>query len=177
MKRTFPRTLPLLAALAATLATPLAAQDISSILNPGNFAARLNTGNSAAFANLPSDMSGLFQGANPAVRLNPAMANQIAMVAPSAVRETSRLAPLTSMAPIPRGGIARILAPTAEVAPTIAAAAQAADLVTAMAEAAEAAPAGSNTFVVNGTNTAVIASSPTVAEAPRLSLWQRLFGI
>lgn len=174
------RTLPLLAVLAATLAAPVAAQDISSILNPGNFAARLNTGNSAAFANLPTDMSGLFQGPNAATRLNPALAGQMAALAPPAQVQISRLAPLTSMAPVPRGGIARILAPTAEAAPTVVtpvAPTQGTDLVAAMADAAEAAPAGANTFVVNGSNTAVISSSPTAVEAPRLSLWQRLFGI
>ncbi|GAB5446733.1 hypothetical protein [Gymnodinialimonas sp.] len=173
MKRTFPRTLPLLAVLAATLAAPVAAQDISSILNPGNFAARLNTGANPAFANLPSDMSGLFAGPNVAARLHPSAGAQIAALAPAAQVQTSRLAPLTSMAPVPRGGIARVMTPAVEIAPSVAAPADGPDLVTAMAAAADAAPAGSNTFVVNG---AVIASEPSAVEAPRRTLWQRLFG-
>lgn len=176
------RTLPILAVLAATLAAPVAAQDISSILNPGNFAARLNTGASPAFANLPSDMSGLFDEANAATRLNPALAGRIATLAPTAQvgavtqAEASRLAPRTSMAPIPRGGLDRVTALVPEVGPTDLAG-RGTDLVAAMAEAAEAAPAGANTLVVNGSNTAVIASSPDPAAAPRRSLWQRLFGL
>ncbi|WP_341860980.1 hypothetical protein [Gymnodinialimonas sp. 57CJ19] len=173
MKRTF----PLLAVMAATLAAPVAAQDINSILNPGNFAARLNMGNAPAMANMPRDMSALFDGRAMGAAVNPALANQIAALAP----ETRSLAPRTSMAPVPRRSIARIVTPDA--APEVAAlrvapvAEPEADtgLVAMMADAANAAPAGSNTFVVNGTNTAVIQSSPS-AEAPRLSLWQRLFG-
>ncbi|MBY4891437.1 hypothetical protein KUL25_01515 [Rhodobacteraceae bacterium N5(2021)] len=173
------RTLPLLAVLAATLAAPVAAQDISSILNPGNFAARLNTGANPAMANLPSDMSGLFQGPNAAARLNPALAGQVAALAPVVRPEVRSLAPLTSIAPVPRGMIARIVVPTAEAAPTIAHGTpeRGTDLVAAMADAAEAAPAGATTLVINGSNTAVIQSGPGTAEAPRLSLWQRLFGI
>lgn len=170
------RTLPLLAVLAATLAAPVAAQDISSILNPGNFAARLGPNGSAAMANLPRDMSGLFQMPNAAVRMNPSMANQIAALAPAAEVHTSPLAPRTSLAPIPRGTIARILAPAAVAAPVAVPAAQGTDLITAMTVVADAAPAGANTVVINGSNTAVISSSPTVAAVPSRSLWQRLFG-
>lgn len=176
------RTLPLMAVLAATLAGPLtapvAAQDISSILNPGNFAARLHTGGNPAFANLPSDMSGLFHGSpNAALRMNPALAGQIAALAPATVIEPSHLAPRTSMAPIPRGSIASIVMPSVATAPSVVTTPErGGDLIAMMADAAVAAPAGANTLVINGSNTAVIHSSPTVAEAPRLSLWQRLFG-
>ncbi|ABD54532.1 hypothetical protein [Jannaschia sp. CCS1] len=167
------RTLPLLAVLAATLATPVMAQNINSILNPGNFAARLNSG-APAMANMPTDMSSLFQGANPATRLNPAAGSQIAALAPTP--EVRSLAPRTSMVPLPRGGIAR--AATSVVTPTPE---RGGDLMAMMADAAEAAPEGSNTLVINGANTAVIQSSPgalpSAAEAPRRSLWQRLFGL
>lgn len=174
MKRTF----SLLAVMAATFAAPVAAQDINSILNPGNFAARLNMGNAPAMANMPRDMSALFDGRTVGAAMNPALANQIAALAP----ETRSLAPRTSIAPVPRRFIARIVTPDA--APDVAALRVApvaepeagTGLVAMMADAADAAPAGSNTFVVNGTNTAVIQSGPS-AEAPRLTLWQRLFGI
>lgn len=177
MKRTF----PLLAVLAATLAAPVAAQDINSILNPGNFAARLNMGNAPAMANMPRDMSALFDGRAVGAAVNPALANQIAALAPV----TSSLAPRTSIAPVPRRSIARIVAPEVAVETAVEAEVSAlrvapetgTGLVAMMADAADAAPAGSNTFVVNGTNTAVVQSSPSPsAEAPRLSLWQRLFG-
>lgn len=174
------RTLPLMAVLAATLAgpmtAPLAAQDISSILNPGNFAARMHAGGNPALANLPSDMSGFFQGSNAAARMNPAIAAQIATLAPPAQIETSRLAPRTSMAPIPRGSIARLITPSVAAVVAEPAPVQSDGLVAMMADAAEAAPAGANTLVINGSNTAVIQSSPSAVETPHRSLWQRLFG-
>lgn len=196
-RKNMKRTLPLLAVLAATLTTPVMAQNINSILNPGNFAARLNSG-SPAMAGLPSDMSGLFQGANPAARLNPALnsgpvpgsnvpgsnvviSGQIAALAPPA--EVHSLAPRTSMVPMPRGGIARVIAAPTAAAPVVApvTGAGGSDLIAMMADAAEAAPEGSNTLVINGSNTAVIASSPTAlpatTEATRPSLWQRWFGL
>lgn len=194
MKRTFSLLAVLATTLSVPLAAPVAAQDISSILNPGNFAARLNSG-SPAMANMPSNMSGFFQGANPAARLsatpnaapNAALRTQIAALAPQAVEtpraEIRSLAPLTSMVPTPRGGIDRVVVPTvAAVAVPTVTPAQGSDLMAMMADAAEAAPEGSNTLVINGgSNSAVIQSSPDVvtgtAEAPRRSLWQRMFGL
>ncbi|QXT38908.1 hypothetical protein [Gymnodinialimonas ceratoperidinii] len=165
MKQTF----PLMAALAATLlAVPATAQDINSILNPGNFAARLNMGDSPALVRLPRDMSDLFEG-----RIHGAViADQIAALDPA----TRSLAPLRSIAPVPRGTTAR-LAPVGD-APTVTTLAPATDgagLAEMMADAADAAPDGANTLVINGDTTAVIEASPA-AEPPRRSLWQRLFG-
>lgn len=167
------RTLPLLAVLAATVTSPLAAQDMSSILNPGNFAANIGMSNSA-FTNMPR---GIFQAPHTDARVRAALAGQIAALSP----ETYSLAPRTSLLPIRRGTIARVVTPAAEAAPVIAhvalvaAPTQGTGLVAMMAEAAEAAPAGANTLVINGgTNTAVIQSSPSAVASP--SLWQRLFG-
>lgn len=173
------RTLPLLAVLAATLTTPLAAQDMSSILNPGNFAANIGMSNSA-FANLPR---GVFQTPHTDARVRAALAaGQLAALTPEvALPEVYSLAPRTSLLPIRRGTIARVITPAVETAPVVThvapvvAPTQASDLVAAMAVAAEAAPAGANTLVVNGgTNTAVIQSGPSAVARP--SLWQRLFG-
>lgn len=168
MKRIF----PLMAVMAATLAAPVAAQDISSILNPGNFAARLGTNGNAAFANLPR---GTIMAPTMSGDLRAAITGQVASLQPRA----SSLAPRVSLLPIRRGETARIVLPSADTAPVVAHVAPAAaaprgsDLGAMMAAAAETAPAGANTLVVNGSNTAVISSSPST-QSP--GFWRRLFG-
>jgi len=165
------RTLPLIAAFAASLAAPVAAQDISSILNPGNFAARLGSNGAPALAFLPADMATLFDQASLGAHVGAAVG-----VGPS------RLAPRSSMAPIPRG----LRAPAVAALPAAPAVTPSLspdvthedgmDLAALMADAAEAAPEGSNTLVINGTNRAVIQSSPSTDATPRRGLCERFFG-
>lgn len=169
------RSLPLMAVLAATLMAPLAApasaQDVSRFMDPGALAAHLGLGNRVA---INQALATTLRAPATNMVISGGRADVIASLAP----EVRSLAPRTSIAPIPRGTrstIARVLAPSVEVAPVVHTAPvthAAPALAAMMADAAEAAPAGANTVVINGINTAVIQSTP----APRLSLWQRLFG-
>jgi hypothetical protein len=166
MKHTFPLPVAFAATLAAAI--PATAQDIDSILNPGNFAARLNIGGSPALARLPRDMSDLFDGGLHGA----ATAERIAALDPA----PRSLAPLRSIAPVPRGTLGHV-APMHEAPGPIPRASTPGGegLAQMMAEAADAAPEGANTLVINGDTTAVIQASPDAAP-PRRSLWQRLFG-
>ena len=175
------RSLPLLAVLAATLATPLAAQDMSSFLNPSALAAQLGLGNRAVITQLPTTTLRAPLGYTLSTsRVTALNHGAIASLSP----EIRSYAPRTSITPVPRGHIARVLTPSADVAPVVtlvAPRAGVADMAELMAEVADAAPAGANTVVISGANTAVISGANTAVirssgPAPRLSWWQRIFG-
>ncbi len=165
-------SLPLMALLAAsTLAAPLVAQDMSSFLNPRAMAAELGLGNRAAIANAPVGVFRAPIGYSLNVpRIVTPNIGSIAALTPN----VSVLAPRRSIAPQPRRTITRIVTPT-----------HAAPMANVMAEARVHAPlganiaviSGANTAVITGANTAVIHSSPVPVSSPRLTLWQRVFGL
>ncbi len=163
------KSLPLMAVLAATLTTPLLAQDMSAFLNPGALAAQMGlTGPSAAFA---SPRTSLY-GADAAALLGAAT-----IVLPRTLETASYIAvsPRPVMRPRIFGGPVLLNA-------------SAADLIE---EIVETAPLGSRTTVVTGANTAVISGANTAVirsngvtqavvlagDSPRLTLWQRIFGL
>ena len=158
-------TLPLVAALAATLATPVLAQDVSGMLNPRAMIAEMGLGDIM-------HGSASHRLAAPRVIALPQNAEIAALDLDTTVLSSPRplLRPSTLAAP----SLARLEAPSVI-------AADAADLLDTMQAASDATPAGANTVViagadtaiVSGTNTAVIQSS---GPAPRLTLWQRIFG-
>lgn len=165
------RTLPLVAALAATLTAPLAApaaaQDMSAFLNPGALAAQMgltNGGsfNGAAAMRMPTVAAPMLHAPSVQILQHTTPAEMLAALTP----DVHSLAPRTSMAPIPRGAIARIVTPDVEVIAPAAALIETAPLV-------HTSPEGVNTVVISGANTAVIQTGPSTA---RPSFWQRWFG-
>ncbi len=163
-------SLPLVLALAASLATPAFAQDINDMMNPRAMIAELGLGD-------------LLNGA----AANRIVAPRVIQIAPAELAALQLdTTVLSSPRPVLRPRTLAIpeLARVPEAAP---AATDMGALLEAMDIAAVEAPAGANTLVasgvntavVNGTNTAVIHSDGAElanAAAPRLSLWQRIFG-
>lgn len=165
-------SLPLMALLAAsTLAAPLMAQDISSFSSLRALATEISLSNRAVIANAP--VGAIHAPLGYSVNAPRIVTPNIAAIA-ALTPDVSVLAPRRSIAPVPRRTIARIVTPT-----------HAAPMADVMAEARAAAPLGANIAVVSGTNTAVITgantavihSSPDVTSSPRLTLWQRVFGL
>jgi hypothetical protein len=166
-------SLPLLALLAATVTTPLLAQDMSGFLNPRAMAAQFGlAGPSAAFAHAPHST---LRGADAAAMLDAITGVQ----APGVVETASYIA--VSPRPIMRPRLFDLSAgPVHTPAP--------ADLIEEMVVAG---PLGGNTAVVTGANTAVISGADTAiirssgatsatilaGDSPRPTFWQRLFGL
>lgn len=153
--------LPLTAALVATLATPAFAQDISDMLSPRDVIAEMGLGEI------------LQRPGAPVTRSAPARAA------------------IAEMAALPRGGAVLrsprpVLRPALQsvataVAPTPALPTDTAGLIAAMELAAAQAPDGGNTLVISGGDTVTVSGANTSviradAPAPRLTLWQRIFG-
>ncbi|MEX3015927.1 hypothetical protein [Gymnodinialimonas hymeniacidonis] len=161
--------LPLIAALAATLATPVLAQDINDMLNPRAMIAELG-------------LSQIMQGNHG----NQIAAPRVVEVAPAEIAalqlDTTVLrSPRPLLRPSTLDIADAVRVPSADAAVAAPVASDVRAMIGAMEVAAADAPAGANTLVVsggdavavNGTNTAVIQSD---GPAPRLSLWQRIFG-
>jgi len=165
-------SLPLLAVLAATMTTPLLAQDMSSFLNPRAMAAQFGLSVPPAGAHSPRQIA---RGAEASAILRTMTAGQ-----PQGVIETA-----TYIAVSPRP-VMRPRLHDLSALPHVGA--NAAGLIDEMVVAG---PLGGNTAVVTGANTAVIsgadtaiirssgATSATVlqGDSPRLTLWQRIFGL
>ncbi len=170
------QSLPLLAALAATtLSAPLAAQDLSAFSNLNALAAQMGV-------------------ASPALALEPRTALRLpdgyAFAAPNGVAleddVIASLAPRTSIVPLPRLGLSRIVAaetptntivvgdaPHAAIAALDVAPRAVGDMADVLAEASRSAPAGANTAIIsNGAGDLVVQSEPA-----RPTLWQRIFGL
>jgi hypothetical protein len=152
--------LPLAAALIAALATPAFAQDISDMLNPRAVIADMGLG---------------------AILQRP----EVTPVAPAAaVTEIATLPRANAVLRSPRPVLRPAARPAHTAAAPMPAPSQSADiagLIAAMDVAAAQTPAGANTLVISGGNTRVVASGDTAviradAPAPRLTLWQRIFG-
>ncbi len=161
--------LPLIAALAATLATPTLAQNITDILDPHALIAEIERGamGQATFGNRIA--------APRVVEVDPA--EIAALQLDTTVLRSPR--PLLRPSTLDVADVVRV--PEAAAVAAAPAASDVRSMIDAMQVAAADAPAGANTLVVsggtavavNGTNTAVIHSS---GPAPRLTLWQRIFG-
>lgn len=177
MKHSFSLMAILAVTLSAPLAVPAAAQDMSSFLNPSALAAQMGLDRRGAM-HAPQG----YAIATP--RVNVLDGDVVAALTP----EISRLAPATSIAPIRRGTIARLLGPgtadlpSAVILPEAAVTAppQAAAMAERLAAVADAAPSGANVAVISGANTAVVTGANTAViqsgPSPRLSFWQRWFG-
>lgn len=165
-------SLPLLAVLAATVTTPLLAQDMSSFLNPRAMATQLGLTVPQGGAHSPQ---AILRGADASAILRSMTAGQ-----PQGVIETARYIP-SSPRPIMRPHL-----PMLSAAPLLGR--DAGDLVE---ELAISGPLGGNTVVVTGANTAVISGADTAiirssgatsatilqGDSPRPTLWQRIFGL
>ena len=151
--------LPLIAALAATLATPVLAQDINDMLNPRAMIAEMGLGQILNGAPAPRTIAAAPAAEIAALRLDTTvLSSPRPMLRPSTLNAEE---------------IARIPAAAAPAASDVR------GMLDAMTEAAADAPAGSNTLVVAGTNTAVVSGTNTAvihAAPARLTLWRRSFG-
>ncbi|MEJ6388074.1 hypothetical protein [Gymnodinialimonas ulvae] len=148
---------PLTATLLVTLAAPALAQDISDMLNPRDMIAEMGLG-------------------------------EIVQRPGTAVIRSAPYAPVAEIAALPRDG-AVLRSPRPVLRPSVRAthapapppAFDTSGLLATMEDAAAQSPAGGNTLViaggdaltVSGANTSVIRAE---APAPRLTLWQRIFG-
>lgn len=161
-------SLPLLALLAATVTTPLLAQDMSAFLNPRAMATQFGLTVPQGGAHSPQ---AILRGAN---------ASAILRSMPDGVIETATYVAV-SPRPVMRPRLHELSA-----LPHVGA--DAADLIEEMSVAA---PLGGNTAVVTGANTAVISGADTAiirstgatsatilhGDSPRPTFWQRIFGL
>lgn len=155
--------LPLAIALAATVASPVLAQDISDMLNPRAMIAEMGLGD-------------ILQRGASAPRVIAAPQAEIASLrldttVLSSPRPLLRPSTLTTADRIVLPDAVATVEPTSDVH----------GMLDAMDLAAAAAPAGANTLVISGADTAVVSGTNTAviqngATAPRPSLWHRIFG-
>jgi hypothetical protein len=149
---------PLVIAAVATLATPILAQDVSDMLNPRAMIAEMGLGD--ILQRTPGAASGIAapRGDIASLRALPTLDTTV----------------LSSPRPLLRPAapdLATIARPSTDLH----------QMLDAMDLAEAAAPAGANTLVISGADTAVVAGTNTAiiqngGTAPRVSLWQRLFG-